>query len=326
MILKSQQFVIPVLFATLFVQNSGAQNAQSMPPVVLKIDFENLVRYDNDTADWTKLGTNPNKSTSLPVPGPTFGSGTGVADIVAVNGKPVKGVFVIREFISRLTVNATPGQAIADINADTYADTTVVILKADGTPVGSLSTIGLTGGSTIIGGTGAFLGARGQVVPIAGGAGPRRTSVIEDPSIRRAIGGGKNTSQLLVIPMSRPEVVATDKGPAVVHADDFTLVTRAKPARAGEILTLFATGLGPTGPGVDPGQAFTANPLQVVNSPVDVTVNGAAADVLYAGGYPGTTDTYQVNFRLPSVVAPGTATVQVTAAWIPGPTVNVAVQ
>src|SRR5258708_18060151 len=155
MIRKWRQLIVFVWFATLLVQIGAAQNAQSMPPVLLKIDVENLVRYDNDTADWTKLGTNPNKSTSLPVPGPTFGSGTGVADIVAVNGKPVKGVFVIREFISRLTVNANPGQAIADINSDTYADTTVVILKADGTPVGSLSSIGLTGASTIIGGTGA---------------------------------------------------------------------------------------------------------------------------------------------------------------------------
>jgi hypothetical protein len=323
--IRKRRLIMAVASAALVVRIGVAQDAQSLPPVLFKIDFENLVRYDNDTADWTKLGTNPNKSTSLPVPGPTFGSGTGVADIVAVNGKPVKGVFVIREFIARLTVNATPGQAIADITADTYADTTIAILKADGTPVGSLSTIGLSGNSTIIGGTGAFLGARRQVIP-SGGAGPRRTSVIEDPSIRRAIGGGKNTSQLLVIPMSRPEIVATAQGPAVVHANDFTLVTAAKPAKAGEILTLFATSLGPTQPGVDPGQPFTADPLQVVNSPVDVTINGAVTEVLYAGGYPGTTDTYQVNFRLPSVVAPGMARLQITAAWIPGKEANIAVQ
>jgi uncharacterized protein (TIGR03437 family) len=36
-------------------------------------------------------------------------------------------------------------------------------------------------------------------------------------------------------------------------ASDFTRVTAAKPARSGETLTLLASGLGPTRPGVDPG-------------------------------------------------------------------------
>jgi len=326
--IQKWQFVIPVLFATLFVQNGAAQSAQSMPPVLLTINVENLVRYDNDTPDWTKFGTNPNKATSLPVPGPTFGSGTGVADIVAVNGQPVKGLLMSRDLIAHIKVNPNPGQAIADITGEGYIEYQVVILKADGTLVGSLSALGLAGSGTIIGGTGAFLGARGQSAGKSGAAteGPRRTSIIEDPANRRSLGGGKETLLYFVIPMSRPEVVATANGPVIVHATDFTLVTAAKPAKAGEILTLFATGLGPTAPGVDPGQAFTADPLQVVNSPVDVTINGAAADVLYAGGYPGTTDSYQVNFRLPSGIAPGMASLQVTAAWIPGPEVKIATQ
>ena len=84
-----------------------------------------------------------------------------------------------------------------------------------------------------------------------------------------------------------------------IHASDGSLVSAAKPAKAGEILSLFASGLGPTRPGVDPGQPFPAAPLQVVNSPVQVLVNGNSADVLYAGGYPGAVDGYQVNFRMP---------------------------
>jgi hypothetical protein len=313
-----------VAFAALLVRIGAAQDAQSMPPVLLKISIENFVRYDNDTPDWTKFGTYPNKATSLPVPGPTFGSGTGVGDIVSVNGQPVKGLIIARDFIAHGGVNPSPGQAIADITLGNYVDWGVVILRADGTRVGSLHNLW----GAIIGGTGAFLGARGQGVgpPPSANEGPRRTSVIEDPSNRRSLGGGKETLQLLVIPMWRPEIVATANGPAVVHASDFTLVTAAKPAKAGEILTLFATGLGPTTPGVDPGQPFTADPLQVVNSPVDVTINGAATEILYAGGYHGTTDTYQVNFRLPSVVAPGMARVQITAAWIPGKEANIVVQ
>ena len=43
-------------------------------------------------------------------------------------------------------------------------------------------------------------------------------------------------------------MVQTANGPAVVHGADFSLVTAAKPAKPGEILTLLATGLGPTQP------------------------------------------------------------------------------
>ena len=131
---------------------------------------------------------------------------------------------------------------------------------------------------------------------------------------------------LHVIPMSHPDILSTPAGPAVTHSSDFSVVTASKPAARGEVLSLFATGLGPTRPGVDPGQVFPAKPLAIVNSPVDVTVNGENAEVLGAVGYPGSLDGYQVNFRLPPDTATGTATIQLSAAWIAGPAVTIAVQ
>jgi uncharacterized protein (TIGR03437 family) len=112
----------------------------------------------------------------------------------------------------------------------------------------------------------------------------------------------------------------------VTHSSDFSPVTASKPAAAGEILSLFASGLGPVTPGVDPGQPFPSSPLTIVNSPVDVTVNGMPAEVLSAIGYPGAVDGYQVNFRMPQNVAKGVATIQVSAAWISGTAVGIAVQ
>jgi uncharacterized protein (TIGR03437 family) len=114
--------------------------------------------------------------------------------------------------------------------------------------------------------------------------------------------------------------------PAIVHSSDYSLVSAAKAAKSGEVLTLFASGLGPTRPGLDPGQAFTENPLQVVNSPLDVIINGRPAEVLYAGGYPGAVDRYQVNFRVPQGTAAGLATVQLTSAWVAGPDVKIVVE
>ena len=175
-----------------------------------------------------------------------------------------------------------------------------------------------------VGGTGAFLGARGQAATIMNTH--RSTSTLENPINRRTFPAGLWKLVVQVIPMRTPEVGLTTTGPAIVHSSDFSLVTAAKPARAGEVLTLFASGLGPTRPGVDPGQAFTASPAQIVSSPIDVLVNGKAGEVLYSGGYPNTVDNYPVNFRMPDGVTSGLASVQLSAAWVVGAEVKISVQ
>jgi uncharacterized protein (TIGR03437 family) len=148
----------------------------------------------------------------------------------------------------------------------------------------------------------------------------------EDPANRRRNGGGKSRFLLHVIPLSPPQIVMTAGGPAVTHSSDFTLVTASKPASPGETLSLFVTGLGPTRPGVDPGQPFPSSPAAEVNSPIQATVNGRPADVIGAVGFPGQVDTYQVNVRVPPGTASGTARLQLTAAWIAGPAVSVPIQ
>jgi uncharacterized protein (TIGR03437 family) len=188
---------------------------------------------------------------------------------------------------------------------------------------------GPTGGNwAIVGGTGAFLGARGQ----EGGWGATQfaqgqsASMAEDPANRRTYhAAGKFRFTLHVIPMSRPEILISAGGPAVFHAD-FSPVTAAKPAKAGEVLIVKATGLGPTRPGIDPGQPFPADALQEVNSPLEVTVNGQAAEVIDKVGWPGLVDTYRLDFRAPDGITGGTAAIQVTVAWITGTSVNIPIE
>ena len=161
---------------------------------------------------------------------------------------------------------------------------------------------------------------------LSGAVGERTASITEDPANRRQNGGGHILTVLYVIPMSWPTIVTTAGGPAIVHSSDFSLVSASKPAAAGEILSLFATGLGPTRTSLTPGQPFPSSPLAVVNSPIDVTVNGKSAEVLAAVGYPGAVDGYQVNFRVPPDISPGSATIQISSAWIPGAPVSIAVK
>ena len=306
-------------------------------PTLLRIDIADYVPYHYDVFDHQKFATAPVLTPASA--GGTFDFFVQIGDIVAVNGKPVKGLWTARVTALFFEPNAVPSHSIADVLRNNIIDLYWEILQLDGTPIGTLSASGLTRGvpppgaplaSTgdnliIVGGTGAFLGARGQAGLIDQGS-PRQASVVEDPASRRTIGGAKRSYALQLIPMSMPQIAATASGPAVTHSSDFSLVTASKPAAAGEILSLFATGLGPVRPNVGPGNPFPSSPLAVVNSPVDVTVNGKPAEVLSAVGFPGAVDGYQVNFRVPAEVARGTATIQVSAAWIAGSRVSIPFQ
>src|SRR5258708_39936951 len=261
--------------------------AQAPPGTILQIALANYGNYVEDTSDFSKFGTDPNATTAKePI---NFGKTIVIADIVAVNGQAASGTAVFQHRRVILSPAPSAGQAIADITRVSLIDLRFEILQTNGAQIGAIMATGLGAGSpspgaplaqtqgnnAIVGGTGAFLGARGQ---LGQGATPQtipspRLSMTEDPSNRRKHGGGTIRYIVHVIPMFRPEVVITPGGPAVTHSSDFSLVTSSKPAAAGENLSLFATGLGPTRPGVDPGQPFPSSPLVRVNSPVEVSSN-----------------------------------------------------
>jgi len=319
------------LLAAVFCQLAhGQQSAQAN----LVINLQNAVEYQADISDPSQFATRPNVTPS--VQPRNFFAVTIIADIVSINGQPAKGMYVARSRALVASPAPSPGGAIADVTRAALREHVFEILTADGTPVGTIMSLGFTGGSgapgepstdranlAIVGGTGAFLGARG-VIGATGGSG-RAASMAEDPANRRINGGTSITFNVRLIPMTVPQISSTATGPAVVHSD-FTMVSASHPAKAGEILALFATGLGPTVPEVDPGQSFSAEPLALVNSPVVVTVNGKPADVLAAVGYPGSVDGYQVNFRVPNDAATSLAVIQVSAAWIASAPVSIAIQ
>ncbi|MDQ6704834.1 MAG: hypothetical protein M3Z85_02585 [Acidobacteriota bacterium] len=317
--------------------------AQVPPPTILRIDTANVVLYIEDVvADPAKVATDPNVTTLTPPK--NFFRNAVIGDILAVNGQRVMGTQTgTGPGGGVLRIAPTPGQAIADTVRNAVQMISFEILKSDGTPIGTIMGSGFTGGVSppgsplnvtgnnfvVTGGTGAFLGARGQAGTAAnppGVAAARGASITEDPANRRRNGGGSQQWVVHLIPLESPEIVMSTGGPAISHSSDFSLVTASKPAAAGETLSLFARGLGPVKPGVDPGTPFPSSRLAVVNSPVEVTVNGKAAEVLSAVGYPGAVDGYQVNFRVPSDAAKGPASIQVSAAWILGTSVSIPVQ
>lgn len=147
--------------------------AQVAPPAVLRIEYENGVRYVYDSVDVPTFATVP---TPVSEAVPTFATMVLLADVVAVNGKPAKGIFLTRQTVANLTTNPSAGQAIADAPRTNVVERIVEIQKPDGTPIGSIMALGFNGGEVppgapsgamvgsfaITGGTGAFLGMRGQ--------------------------------------------------------------------------------------------------------------------------------------------------------------------
>lgn len=314
-----------------FAVAAGIASSQTVDqPVVLNFDVDNMVYYKGDVNDPNKISRDPGPA--VPAPTRAFQVSSGIADLVAVNGRPIKGAFYYSGSVAAYSATIQNGRAIADFDGAGPYINFWEILGPEGAWIGSLMGGGSfppAPGNMVLGGNGAFLGVTGEIHGNPQQIGPpvRNASAAEDPALRRLNGGGKYRFIVTLYPKFRPSVDMTAAGPAVFHGD-FSPVTSAQPARAGELLIVRTRNLGPTRPDLLPqgSHVFKADPLEQVNSPIEITVNGTAVLAINQIGWPGTTDLYRVDFRVPSGLPPGTARIQLTAAWIPGPEVQIPIQ
>ncbi|MGD0361877.1 MAG: hypothetical protein ABSC93_13475 [Bryobacteraceae bacterium] len=83
---------------------------------------------------------------------------------------------------------------------------------------------------------------------------------------------------------------------------DWSVISSDAPATAGEIITLWATGLGNTNPELEDGVLPTGLQWLSLLDDFNVWIGGAPLDpgaILYAGVAPGYAGLYQINVRLP---------------------------
>jgi len=92
----------------------------------------------------------------------------------------------------------------------------------------------------------------------------------------------------------------TGIGPAAVLHLDYSIVTAANPAKRGEIVAIYLTGLGAVTPMVTDGSAGGTNPLSVVTAPVNVLVGGRTAKILFQGLAPEYPGLYVMNVVVPA--------------------------
>jgi uncharacterized protein (TIGR03437 family) len=299
-------------------------SAQNQPTTsVLIIETDNVVTYVGDIFDPTKLAL----LTSPQTPSPTraFTESITVGDVRSINGRPATGLWQTRSLSMGYSPTAGPGSAIADSAEGAPGECKWAILTPDGILVGRFQEGGL-GTHQITGGSGIFLGIHGTQTTVQAIQPPRRTSMTEDPSLRRSLGGGTLAHTFHIAPDYAPAFAGAHSGSSIYHSN-FTPVTAFNPAHSGETLISRVTNLGFTTPSVDPGAAFpSGSPLSVVNALVEAIVGGTATDALNKVGWPGQSNVYRVDFQVPQGTTPGMVPIQIKAAGIAGPAVTLPVQ
>jgi uncharacterized protein (TIGR03437 family) len=297
-------------------------------PMILEVDVESYVGYAGDATDPSRLARSPGPV--APTQPANFGTLVILGDVTRVNSAAAKGVMVIRSQTLRLSPTPAPGSAIADVTRTAVAELSWEFLNEDGSQIGTIYGLSLSGGppspgspeeaqggsAAIVGGTGAFVGARGTINPTEV-VNPRITSQVEDPSMRRTNGGGRARFVFQIFPMVRPEIVSAAGVPEIFHSDN-SRVSADRPARPGEDLILRASGLGITGSRVGRRSSIVA-PM-----PVEVMVDDQPSTVIDVEAQ-GTTGIHQVRFRVPDDTQAGLMKLRIGATWVKSRAIEVPV-
>ncbi len=137
---------------------------------------------------------------------------------------------------------------------------------------------------------------------------PAELSGITSASIVVTTALGSSPAETAVVAPVSAGVFTLDglgRGPAAALHPDGRVVNATQPARRGEAVQIFATGLGTTSPQVASGTPAPAAPLaRTLETPV-VMVGGIRAEVLFSGLAPGFAGLNQVNITIPAAAPTG---------------------
>jgi uncharacterized protein (TIGR03437 family) len=151
-----------------------------------------------------------------------------------------------------------------------------------------------------------------------------------------SVNGVASAQVLLAMVSLQPGIYTVNlsgSGPGVVtNALTGQLISDTNPAHAGDVLSVWASGLGPVqGPNGEPGPAEgTAAPLATIFSTkakTTATVGGIDAPVSFAGLAPTFASLYQVNVQVPAGVTPGSAVpLKISTGGVQSNTVTIVVE
>ncbi len=145
---------------------------------------------------------------------------------------------------------------------------------------------------------------------------------VTDPTVNLVVNTGGVTSAplLLNIASTSPGIFivnqSTSQG-AILHSATYALVSAANPAKVGEVVLIYCTGLGAVNPTLASGTATPSNgTLYNAATVPTVSIGGSNAVVSFAGLAPGFVGLYQVNAVVPSITAGASVPVILTAGGV----------
>ncbi len=126
---------------------------------------------------------------------------------------------------------------------------------------------------------------------------------------------------------AQPGLASFADGTVIAQDTSYNLITADNPAHAGEVIILYATGMGATNPAVATG-AVAPGPPQLANLTVtpQVAIGNANAKILFAGLSPGSVGLYQMDVQIPDGVASGSLPLVVTQGGVASNSVTVPVE
>ena len=134
------------------------------------------------------------------------------------------------------------------------------------------------------------------------------TGIAEIIVTRNGTTNTKSNRVTLYVDRTAPGIFAvppTGLGYAAALHPDNSLVTAQNPARMGETIAVYLTGLGAVTPAVTNGAAGPVNPLSRTTETLDVHLGNHTAKIAYSGLAPQLRGLYQLNFEVPVGVAAG---------------------
>lgn len=139
-------------------------------------------------------------------------------------------------------------------------------------------------------------------------------------------GRGSQAVEVAVQP-AQPGVFTSDGvNGAILHGANNVLITSSNPASKGEVVVIFATGLGSVTPASPTGAlAPSTPPFSMTDVKPTVTIDGNAADVPFSGLAPGFVGLYQVNATVPVGTTSGSVDLVVTSGGVSSKAVKLAV-
>lgn len=122
-----------------------------------------------------------------------------------------------------------------------------------------------------------------------------------------------NAVQVNLAPAQPGVFMFGENSGVIVHGVSNQLVTASNPARPGEVVVVYATGLGAVSPASGTGVASApTEPFSRTDSTPIVTIGGRHAEVQFSGLTPGFVGLYQINAQIPSDIGSGNLDVLVS--------------